>query len=125
MRAILWVGTGGFVGSVLRYLISGWLFRWFDKPWFPVGTLAVNLLGCLAIGWFGAFAEQRRLFDPELRLFVVVGILGGFTTFSAFAYESSALLQDGRWAGALWNIGLQVIVGLFAVWLGSLLARLS
>lgn len=123
MRAILLVGTGGFVGSVLRYLLSGWLFRLLDKPWFPIGTLAVNVLGCLAIGLFGAIAEQRRLFDPELRLFIVVGILGGFTTFSAFAYETTALAQNGRMAGALLNIGLQIILGLLAVWLGGRLAR--
>lgn len=124
MRAILWVGAGGFFGSVLRYLISGWLFRLLDKPWFPVGTLAVNVLGCLAIGLFSGIAEQRRLFDPELRWFVVVGILGGFTTFSAFAYETAALAQDGRLAGALLNIGLQIFFGLLAVRLGGLLARL-
>ncbi len=123
MKAILLVGTGGFIGSVLRYLISGWLFRLLDRPWFPVGTLAVNVLGCLAIGWFGGIAEQRRLFDPEVRLFIVVGILGGFTTFSAFAYETTSLAQDGRFAAVLLNIGLQVIIGLFAVWVGGLLAR--
>lgn len=123
MKAILWVGAGGLVGSVLRYLLSSWLFRLLDKPWFPVGTLAVNVIGCLAIGLFGGIAEQRRLFDPQLRLFVVVGILGGFTTFSAFAYETTALAQDGRLVGALLNVALQIFLGLFAVWLGGLLAR--
>ena len=125
MKAILLVGTGGFVGSVLRYLISGWVFRLLDEPWFPAGTLAVNVVGCLAIGFLGGIAEQRRIFDPEFRLFVFVGILGGFTTFSAFAYETSSLVEDGRMAMALLNIALQVMVGLFAVWLGGLLARFA
>jgi len=125
MKAILLVGSGGFLGSVLRYLISAWLFRLLDRPWFPVGTLAVNLLGCLAIGFLGGVAEQRRIFDPELRLFVFVGILGGFTTFSAFAYETTALVHDAHLSAALLNIGLQVLVGLFAVWLGGLMARLG
>lgn len=125
MKAILLVGIGGFVGSALRYLFTGWLFRLLDKPWFPVGTLAVNLLGCLAIGFLGGLAEQRRIFDPELRLFMFVGILGGFTTFSAFAYETASLAHDGHGAAALLNIVLQVMVGLLAVWLGGLLARFA
>jgi len=125
MKAILLVGMGGFVGSVLRYVISGWVFRLLDKPWFPVGTLAVNLAGCLAIGFFGGIAEQRRIFDPEIRLFVFVGILGGFTTFSAFAYETASLAQNAHLTAALVNIALQVIVGLSAVWLGGLMARLT
>lgn len=125
MKAILLVGTGGFVGSVLRYLISGWVFRLLDKPWFPLGTLAVNLAGCLAIGFLGGIAEQRRIFDPEIRLFVFVGILGGFTTFSTFAYETASLAHDARLTAALLNIALQVVVGLLAVWFGGLMARIS
>jgi len=125
MKAIILVGTGGFVGSVLRYLISGWVFRLLDKPWFPVGTLAANLLGCLAIGFLGGIAEQRRIFDPEIRLLVFVGILGGFTTFSAFAYETISLAHDARLNAALLNIALQVGAGLLAVWLGGLMARFT
>jgi CrcB protein len=125
MKAILLVGTGGFLGSVLRYLISGWVFRFFDKPWFPVGTLAVNCLGCLVIGFLGGIAEQKRVFDPEFRLFVFIGILGGFTTFSAFAYETTSLVRDARLAGALINITLQLAGGLWAVWLGALMARFT
>jgi len=125
MKAILLVGAGGFIGSVLRYLISGWIFRLMDKPWFPIGTLAVNLVGCLAIGFLGGIAEQRRIFDQEFRLFVFVGILGGFTTFSALAYETASLAHDGRLAAALLNIALQVVVGLLAVWFGGWLARLT
>jgi CrcB protein len=123
MKALLLVGTGGFIGSVLRYLISGLAFRLLDRPWFPVGTLTVNLLGCLAIGLLGGIADQRRIFTPEFRFFVFVGVLGGFTTFSAFVYDSASLIHNGRGAAALLNIALQVIVGLFAVWLGALLAR--
>jgi len=125
MKVIFLVGTGGFVGSVLRYLISGWVFRLLDKPWFPVGTLAVNLVGCLAIGFLGGIAEQRRFFDPEIRLFLFVGILGGFTTFSAFIYETVSLTHDARLAAALLNIALQVVVGLLAVWFGDLVARFT
>jgi CrcB protein len=125
MKAIFLVGTGGFIGSVLRYLISGLVFRVLDKPWFPAGTFAVNVLGCLVIGLLGGIAEQRRIFAPEFRLFVFIGILGGFTTFSAFADETASLVHNGHSAAALLNIALQVIVGLFAVWLGGLLARFA
>ena len=125
MKAILLVGTGGFLGSVLRYLLSGWVFQALNKPAFPIGTLMVNLCGCLAIGFLGGFAEQRRIFNPEFRLLIFVGILGGFTTFSAFAYESIGLTQDGRLTAALLNVLLQVALGLLAVWLGDFLARLT
>lgn len=125
MKTILLVGAGGFIGSVLRFWFSAWVFRIFDRPWFPAGTLAVNLLGCLLIGLLAGFAEQRRVFDPQIRLFVFVGILGGFTTFSAFAYETATLLHHERMLGAWLNVGLQVFLGIAAVWLGGMLSRLG
>lgn len=125
MKAILLVGAGGFIGSVARYLLSGWVFRTMDKPEFPVGTLAVNLIGCLVIGYLGALADQRRLFDQEFRLLVFVGILGGFTTFSAFAYETAILFRGAKLLSASLNIAVQVMFGLLAVWLGGILARLT
>jgi fluoride exporter len=104
----LWLGipTSG------QTLVSGW-------------DLAVNVLGCLVIGLLGGIAEQRRIFAPEFRLFVFIGILGGFTTFSAFADETAYLVHSGHGAAALLNIALQVMVALFAVWLGGLLARFA
>ena len=103
MKAILLVGTGGFIGSVLRHWFSAWVFRALDKPWFPFGTLAVNVVGCFAIGLLGGIAEQRRFFDYEIRLLIFVGILGGFTTFSAFAYARCVPLQLVR-SRNIWNI---------------------
>jgi len=125
MKAILLVGSGGFIGSMLRYLLSAWVFRLLDKPWFPAGTFAVNVLGCLVIGLLGGIAQQRRIFTAEFRLFVFIGILGGFTTFSIFADETASLVHNGHGAAALLNIALQVMVALFAVWLGGLLARFA
>lgn len=124
MLAIVLVGIGGFLGSVLRYLVGGWVHRALDNPWFPYGTLFVNLIGCLVIGFLGGLAENRQVFAPETRLFLFLGVLGGFTTFSSFAYETSALLNDGQIVLASFNVGLQVIFGLVAVWLGSFLSRL-
>lgn len=123
MRAVLLVGAGGFLGSVLRYWMAAWAFRALGKPWFPVGTLAVNVLGCFFIGLLGGIAEQRRLFVQELRLFLFIGVLGGFTTFSAFALETTSLLRDSRVIGACLNVVLQILLGLLAVRLGMALSR--
>lgn len=123
MTAALLVGAGGFLGSVLRYWMAAWVFRALGKPWFPVGTLAVNVLGCLLIGFLGGIAEQRRLFVQELRLFLFIGVLGGFTTFSAFAFETTSLLRDSRFIGAWLNVGLQILLGLLAVRFGAAISR--
>lgn len=124
MLAIMLVGVGGFLGSVLRYLVGGWVHRALDNPWFPYGTLFVNLIGCLIIGFLGGLTETRQVFAPETRLFLFLGVLGGFTTFSSFAYETSAFLNDGQILLASFNVGSQVVLGLVAVWLGSCLSRL-
>ncbi len=119
MLAIVLVGVGSLIGGVLRYSLSTWVYRVLDNPWFPYGTLAVNGLGCLVIGFLAGLAESRLAFTPETRLFVFVGILGGFTTFSSFALETFYLARDTQSAAALLNIGLQLTLGLVAVWLGN------
>lgn len=124
MVAVLWVGLGGFLGSVLRYLVGGWVHRGLNTPWFPYGTFVVNMTGCMVIGFLGGLAEARQLFNPEARLFLFIGVLGGFTTFSTFAYETSAFLDDGQILAAFLNVGLHVILGLVAVWLGGFLSRM-
>ena len=90
---MLLVGCGGFVGAVLRFLLSSWTHRISGVEQFPVGTLAVNVTGCLAIGLIAGLAETRDFLHPEARLVIVVGLLGGFTTYSAFAYDTLALAQ--------------------------------
>jgi CrcB protein len=97
--------------------------RVLDNPWFPYGTLAVNVLGCLVIGFLAGLAETRAAFTSEARLFLFVGILGGFTTFSSFALETFSLARDTQNVAALMNIGLQLILGLLAVWIGNVLAH--
>ena len=101
MRQIIIVGLGGFAGSILRYLVSGWVQRLADSALFPYGTLSVNVLGCLAIGLLGGWADNAELFSPSTRLFLLIGVLGGFTTFSTFGYETMALLRDRRWLGGV------------------------
>lgn len=115
---ILVVGAGGFVGSVFRYLISGALQKLSPEGVFPLGTLGVNIIGCLVIGLLAGVAENLQVFGPQVRLFLFLGVLGGFTTFSSFGYETMAMLRDGQALAAMTSIGLHVVVGLFAVWLG-------
>lgn len=122
MAHVLLVGVGGFIGSILRYWLSGVAQRSVEGG-FPVGTLAVNVVGCLAVGAFWGLVEYRQWFDPELRVFVTVGILGGFTTFSAFGYETFALLHDREYVAAVENIAANVVVGIAAVILGWMAAK--
>ena len=121
----LLVGIGGFVGSVCRYWVSGWGQSAGDQSWGPVGTLAVNVIGCFLIGLLMGMADFRQLLKPDARLLLVVGLLGGFTTFSAFGYETFALARDKEFGAALLNIGAQVFVGLAAVWAGYTISRVG
>lgn len=124
MTNILLVGFGGFIGSVLRYTISGYVQQATKSVGFPYGTLAVNVIGCFIIGFLAQLADSRGLFTSESRLFVFVGILGGFTTFSSFGNETLNLARDSQMMGALANIGANVVIGLFAVWLGRTVSYL-
>jgi CrcB protein len=120
-RALL-VAAGGLIGSLARYALTGAVHRFYGGT-FPAGTLAVNALGCLAIGWVMGAAEERQIFGPAARVFLVPGLLGGLTTFSAFGYETLQLLRHGSASAALLNVALNVGVGLGAAWLGLRLVR--
>jgi len=122
MTKLLLIGAGGFIGSVLRYVVSGLVQTLSQSIAFPYGTLAVNVLGCLSIGFISELADSRALISPDTRVFLVVGILGGFTTFSAFGNETMNLIRDGEPALALVNVSAQVLLSLGAVWLGYTLA---
>jgi CrcB protein len=121
---ILLVGLGGFVGSVLRYLVSGYVQQSAKSIDFPYGTLAVNVIGCFIIGFLAQLAEEHGVFTSQSRSFVFVGILGGFTTFSSFGNETLNLARDSQIMGSLANIGANVVLGLFAVWLGRTVSYL-
>ena len=118
MILILLVGVGGFFGAVMRYVVTNWVQDFFHVLSLPYGTLTVNLLGCLIIGLLGGLSESRNLLNQEARALLFIGVLGGFTTFSTFGYETVQLLRDGQSLAAFSNIGLQVCLGLFAVWIG-------
>ncbi len=123
MINIVFIGMGGFIGAILRYLLSGWVQTWTRSATFPVGTLAVNLLGCLLIGLLSQLVELRNFFNPETRLFLFIGVLGAFTTFSTFGNETLLLMRDGERMLSLINIGAHIFLGLMAVWLGQVCAQ--
>ncbi|HEU4365132.1 MAG TPA: fluoride efflux transporter CrcB [Candidatus Krumholzibacteria bacterium] len=114
----LWIGIGGFIGSVLRYLVAGWAQESSRSVSFPYGTLVVNIAGCLLIGALSYLADARGLLQAEVRLFLFVGVLGGFTTFSTFGLETLNLLRDGELLVAILNVSANVVLCLAAVWAG-------
>ncbi len=120
---LLLVGLGGFLGSISRFVMAGAFNRFSPALGFPVGTLTVNILGCFLIGLLYGLAETRSLLGPDIRIFLFIGVLGGFTTFSTFGFESLALFKDGAIIKASVNILLHVFLGLAAVWVGDILGR--
>lgn len=125
--AVLLVGLGGFLGAIARYKLGGWLLHMTAQDRFPFGTFAVNVLGCLAVGILAGVAERYEVIGPEARLFLFTGLLGGFTTFSAFGLEAVFLIRRGDLGVAALYAGGTVVLGITAVWLGlkcvSLLPR--
>lgn len=124
MGNFLWIGLGGFIGAVLRYLISGYVQDLSKSASFPYGTLAVNVLGSFVIGLMFYFIESRGAFDPQTRALALVGILGAFTTFSTFSIETLNLFLSGETPQALLNLGANCALGLLAVWIGRILPAL-
>lgn len=128
MRLMLAVAVGGAAGSVARYLLQGWVQRRTSEtsgwlPLLPTGTLAVNLLGCVAIGLLATLLQERVAVDPALRSGLLIGVLGGFTTFSAFGWETLGLLRAGNLLLAGAYVVASVALGLAGVWLGIAVAR--
>ena len=125
MKAVLLVALGGAIGSVARYKLSGLVLHHTIDWRFPAGTFAVNVIGCLVAGVLAGLAEKHDLISPDARLLLFTGLLGGFTTFSAFGLETMHLLKRGDVAIASANIVLSVIAGLIALWLGMGLGSLK
>lgn len=123
MDKILIIGLGGFLGAVARYLLSGWAQRSTDSG-LPLGTLLVNVLGCLVIGVLMAVAETRQFLSPNLRLFLMIGLLGSFTTFSTFGYETIVLVKSGEVQAAMLSVAANVVLALAAVIAGQKIVKL-
>jgi len=117
------IGIGGFIGSIARYLSQQFFQKHFPSS-FPFGTMWVNITGCFLIGFIYALSEKGNILTPEWRLFLATGICGGFTTFSAFAFENINLLRDGQFVYAAIYTAVSVVAGLAAAYLGTLLIKL-
>lgn len=117
IKNLLLIGTGGFLGSIARYLISQ-LNLTVSFHSIPVGTLTVNVAGSFLIGFLTGIAEKSMILTPEWRLFLMVGLCGGFTTFSAFANENLMLIHNGQGLAVLLYTGLSIFLGFLAVYLG-------
>jgi CrcB protein len=118
MKALLIVGLGGGIGSIARYMLSVWVLQHTPSWRFPVGTFAVNLIGCFIAGIVLGLAEKRGLFADEWSVFLFVGLLGGFTTFSAFGLETVGLLRRGETGFAATYVVLSVLCGVALLWSG-------
>jgi CrcB protein len=121
MRVLLLIGTGSFIGGVLRYSLSQFIQTKFLSA-FPFGTLGVNILGCFTIGLVFALSERTNM-SPEVRLFLATGICGGFTTFSAFSNETFSLMRDGQLLYASAYITTSVLFGVLATFFGYSLLK--
>jgi CrcB protein len=120
---ILLVGLGGFAGATLRYVSGLFVGRFTAQTPFPYETFAVNMLGCLLIGFLAGLADTRDLFSDTSRVFVFTGFLGAFTTFSTFSHDTVGLFQSGHSSHAFINMGVQILLGLIAVWGGLQISK--
>lgn len=122
MQKTILIALAGLIGTLLRYWLSGLVARKYGET-FPWGTMAVNLIGCLVAGAVFFLSEQRLLLSPTARAVILIGLLGGFTTFSSYGLQTFTLLRDGDFGSAILNLATANIFGLFMVWLGYVLAR--
>jgi CrcB protein len=122
MKILFAIGTGSFIGGILRYLLSQFVQSKFLSA-FPFGTLIVNIIGCFLIGMVFGLTDRGTL-TPEWRLFLATGLIGGFTTFSAFSFETVGLLRDGQLLYASAYIVGTVIIGLLATFIGISIIKL-
>lgn len=122
MTNIVIIGVGGFIGAVARYGIAIWIGQRWGRS-FPLGTFIINVTGSFLIGLLMTVMAERFTENPQWRLFLVVGFLGAYTTFSTFEYETGALLKDSEWLYAGLNVVLSVVVGFAALKLGEVIAK--
>ena len=122
MIKMIIIGAGGFLGAVTRYAVGLWVGQRWGRS-FPLGTFVINISGSLLIGLLMPLLTERFVANPQWRLFLAVGFLGAYTTFSTFEYETGMLVRDGEWLIAFLNIVLSVTAGFIALKLGEVLAK--
>lgn len=122
MQKTIFIALAGLLGTVLRYWLTGFVARQYGEN-FPWGTLAVNLIGCFFAGAVFFLTETRLVVNPTLRMVILIGLLGGFTTFSSYGLQTFTLLRDGEVGLAIVNVVTSNTLGLFMVWVGYLFAK--
>ena len=123
MSKLFLIGLAGFIGTLGRYWLSGVIARRYGET-FPSGTLAVNLIGCFLVGMLFYLLQERFLVNQTVRTIVMVGFLGGFTTFSSFGLQTFTLLQNGQFGLAALNVSLSNLIGLVLVWAGYSIGKM-
>ena len=123
MRTYIAVLVGGAFGAICRYILSGFVYSIVRQPTFPYANLIVNISGSFLIGLLAELFDTRLLVSPLTRVALLTGVLGGYTTFSSFSFETFALLRDGEYWLASLNVSTSVLLGLAAVWAGIRLAQ--
>lgn len=122
LKNLIILGLGGFFGAISRYLLSSTVQNMFKDANFPYGTLAVNILGCFILGGLAYLAEAKGLLDAQTHLFLLVGFVGAFTTFSTFSLESAKLFRSGLHTAGLLNVFGSNLLGLAFVFVGQFVA---
>ncbi|SFP05622.1 fluoride efflux transporter CrcB [Hydrogenimonas thermophila] len=120
LSLLLAIGTGGFIGAILRFTISTWIQKLFS-PLFPIGTLTVNILGSFIIGFMALYFEN--VISPHQKALIITGMLGALTTFSTFSLETVTMLQEGLWGRAFANITLNTFLCILATTIGMTLFK--
>jgi CrcB protein len=120
---ILLLSAGGALGALFRYGLGGMVYK-VAGTHFPFGTLVVNIIGCLLIGFFGVLHQEKFILGPNLKLFLMIGVLGAFTTFSTFGYETWELMKASEWLKAGLNVFLSVSLSFIGLWIGVTIGRI-
>lgn len=123
IKYLLFVGSGGALGSILRYLIAIYINKKYSGE-FPLATFFINITGCILIGLFTGWAERYHFINAEIRVFLITGICGGYTTFSTFSSENYQLLQNNNFITLCLYISFSLFLGIIGVWLGNFLSKI-
>ncbi len=121
---ILFIGAGGFTGAIIRYLLIKFIYKFSNDFIFPFAILIINVSGCFLIGLLSGLIDEKNIFSPEIRSFLIIGFLGGFTTYSTFGFETFDLVQSGNFFLSMLNIMLHIVLGMAAVFVGNSLSKM-